>query len=86
MCTAAREENLVGAKLDLRMRRRFARRRHRRMTVGAECRRVAANGRQSHNSGQGANYLEDLVSKFGKKIAAKRARQVVTNLSPFIGV
>src|ERR1700682_3045191 len=30
VCTAAREKNLIGAELDLRMRRRFARRRHRR--------------------------------------------------------
>jgi hypothetical protein len=32
------------------------------------------------------NYLEDFGVKNLKKLTVKRARQVVTNLSPFIGV
>src|ERR1700736_2880060 len=40
MRTAAREETLVGAELDLCTDRCFARRSHRRVTVGAESHRV----------------------------------------------
>jgi len=44
MSTAAREENLVGAELDLCTDRCFARRSHRRVTVGAESHRVGWRG------------------------------------------
>src|SRR6267378_4337706 len=44
MSAAAREENLVGAELDLSTDRCFARRSHRRVTVGAESHRVGWRG------------------------------------------
>src|SRR5712672_4364415 len=44
MSAAAREENLVGAKLDLCTDRCFARRSHRLVTVGAESHRVGWHG------------------------------------------